>query len=380
MGLYDNEDKEFDELRRQSAAVKEKKDFLNLAGMIGDASNTPSFGEIYLGRQVAKPNYSKMVSAAADGISDPLEEKKKLLDAYREQKLVNKDVQSADPNSDASQRARGFIMTQSPKLGKSVEGMSADQVHEAFPMLKTFIEADTKKKNQEMMTDRWDGRYGNREILQDRRLHGQVLGKLQSDKQLNQRLVQYQNLDNALSNFSNAEHTTPQQLDELQQSIRSNLGIKGSSGVGEREHTYINSLGLSSDRMKQFLTGNPSDIAKDSNLLTHLKDLAKLEQGNIHDQFEGRMNAVTSGYEDLYDRRPELKAGLMNAIKAYKGQITTPLSDVNQAQSSETGTGGLIPSANASEDMISVISPDGKQGKIPRAKLDQAKKRGFRVN
>ena len=110
-------------------------------------------------------------------------------------------------------------------------------------------------------------------------------------------------------------------MDEFQQAIRANLGIKGGSGIGERERTQFNTLGLNAERFKQFLTGNPADIAKDSTLVQHLKDLAAVEQNNIKQQAQNRLNVLTSGYGSIYKRHPEYQQDLEDAAKAAAGQF-----------------------------------------------------------
>lgn len=160
-------------------------------------------------------------------------------------------------------------------------------------------------------------------------VHKTVIERLKTDKDLAQRLTQYKNLDNALSIITQAKTITPQQVHEFQQAIRGNLGIKGGSGVGERESTYIDSLGLRAAAFKQFLSGEPAQLAKDSHLMDHLKDLAKVEQGNIQQQKDQRINALTAGYEHIYGdgitkgSRADLRKSLDNAIKAVGAQFVS---------------------------------------------------------
>lgn len=180
---------------------------------------------------------------------------------------------------------------------------------------------------------------------QANQIHTGVVAKLQRDPILKQKLTQLQNLSSALSNFDNADHPTPQSFDELQQAVRANLGIKGSSGIGEREHTTMNSLGLNTARMMQFATGNPQDIAKDAGFAKHIKDLVKLEQKNIKSQVEKHLGTLTAGHASMYSKYPALKADLEDLTSAYGGEFNVaPVKQaVDPAMIQEAKRRGLIP-------------------------------------
>lgn len=178
--------------------------------------------------------------------------------------------------------------------------------------------------------------------------HQRTLSAIRSDKNLRDKLVQYQNLGNAMSNLVNADHMTPQQFDEAQQAIRANLGIKGSSGVGERERTQLNALGISADRIQQILSGKPTDI-DNPEFVDHIKDLAGLETNNIKQQYSGRLNAVAGGNASMYDRRPDLQGDLQGMIGANQAQLVQPAAPAghvktaprNQAQKAVGATPAL---------------------------------------
>jgi len=156
--------------------------------------------------------------------------------------------------------------------------------------------------------------------------HQKNIAALKKDPNLTARLNQMNNLGAALNNLSNAEHLTPQQFDEAQQAIRANLGIKGSSGIGERDKTQLNDLGLNADRWAQFLTGKPADIDKNDPMLGHIKDLARLEQDNINKQVNSRISAVTGGNDWLYSdpKYKKYKDSLDSLIGATKNQFNVP--------------------------------------------------------
>lgn len=186
---------------------------------------------------------------------------------------------------------------------KLLEGIQAQQAKANAPALALLKSQEVAQNKMDFMA------------------HQRTLSRLANDKPLGQRLVQYQNLDNALSNLTSADKLTPQQIDEAQQAIRSNLGIKGNSGISERQHTYLNSLGLNVDRFEQFLTGDPAEISKDNKLLAHIQNLAQLEQKNIRGQYQSRLNTVSAGNGSMYARRPDLSDDLKTAIEANQSQI-----------------------------------------------------------
>lgn len=160
-------------------------------------------------------------------------------------------------------------------------------------------------------------------------IHKTVIERLKTDKPLQQQLSSYNTLDKALSIITTAKNVTPQQIHEFQQAIRGSVGIKGQGGVGEREATYFDDLGLRGAAFKQFLTGDPAQLSKDLPVIHHLQDLARVEQSNIQLQKDQRINALTSGYEHVYGdgvekgARPDLRRSLNNAIKAIGGQFTS---------------------------------------------------------
>lgn len=177
----------------------------------------------------------------------------------------------------------------------------------------------------------------------DRREHERVLARLNNTPEVKQRLTQYRGLNNALSTIVNADHLTPQQIHEFQQTLRSNMGIRGTGGVEERGETYFKTMGLNMANFGQFLTGDPAVIAKDSNLMHHLKNLAQVEQANISNQYRQSIKAATGGHASMYDRRPDLQEDLDGAIEDWNQMV--PQTEMPQPQEPEGG--GLINEASS---------------------------------
>lgn len=160
-----------------------------------------------------------------------------------------------------------------------------------------------------------------RQSRQELGLHAQLMNKLDRDQILQKRLTQSQNLENALAQVENTENLTPQQIREVQQAIRSNLGIKGTSGVEERVGTYYDSAGLRGAALLQYLTGDPATLSRDSNLMKHIRDMARVEREKLNVQAESRINSVAAGLGSVYKRRPDLKADFDAKIHSIKNQF-----------------------------------------------------------
>lgn len=181
-----------------------------------------------------------------------------------------------------------------------------------------------KLLSQQLLAGQKTGAMDNR--LQNRmdfQAHKSVVENIKKDPTQKAYLTQLRNLDNAASIVANAKSLTPQQIDEFQQSVRSNLGIKGTSGVGEREKTMLNSLGLNAERWAQFLSGSPAEISKNDALVMHIKDLANVESANIKDQMKARLDVLSGGFGSVYERRPDYAKDLKSLLSNAEKQLQT---------------------------------------------------------
>lgn len=160
---------------------------------------------------------------------------------------------------------------------------------------------------------------------QDKNEHLNVLKSLDTDKTNTQRLASTSNIANSLGNFMNADISSPSQLEELQQTIRGSLGIKGPGGVNERERTYLETLAGNIQKAQQFWKG-PQDLKDPTKgpviraTIQHLKDIAQMEQQNFQNQADQRMGALVAGHEDVYGRHPDWRDQVQNKINAALGQ------------------------------------------------------------
>lgn len=166
-----------------------------------------------------------------------------------------------------------------------------------------------------------------RSSTQSERIHNQNLAAIQKDPIINKQLVQIQNLNNALSNLKTGA-PTPQSFEELQQSVRSNLGIKGQSTGGERERAYLTSAGLSAAEAIQFLTMDPQDITKygGSKFIEHITSLADNEIKNVGGQAKKRIETLKSGHGRFYKDHADLAGDYDAFVNNQMGLF----GDVNQ--------------------------------------------------
>lgn len=207
--------------------------------------------------------------------------------------------------------------------GKQIADQKSGQVDEETRQMKLALMASGIERNKGV--SHFNGPGGSRENMFDVSLHDKVTKRLGADKILGQRVTQYQNLSNAMVAISAPEVTPAEQVHEFQQAIRKNIGIGGSSGVGEREDTYIKTIGMTLGRAKQYLSGSPEDVVKNHpELIKHLKELAEVEMGNISSQKDKRIKAITSGYDKaLYNRRTDLREDLNTAAEMSGQQFST---------------------------------------------------------
>lgn len=153
------------------------------------------------------------------------------------------------------------------------------------------------------------------------RIHNQNLQKVNTDPTATALINTSNSLQNAISNFQKGG-ATPQEFNELQQAVRSNTGIKGTSGVDERSGTYLRSLGIDADKAEQFLTGDPKSVMQsDPKFADQMVNLANLELANKKGQYAAQVNKLTAGHASFYDKHPNLKQDYGAAIQGGGTQM-----------------------------------------------------------
>lgn len=211
-----------------------------------------------------------------------------------------------------------------PALGQKGALDAVVKMAENSSMLtKAAMEAKAKKLEKETAENRFNQKEDRIERATAQRTHNQVVAAIKNNPQLRTNIGRLQGLDNALSIITDSKKVGPQQLHEFQQAIRKNL-VSGTSGVEERAETYFKTLGLDAADWMQYLTGQPADLAKNSELVEHLKDVAATEKNNIVGQIDTQIDSLAEGQGHIYAQYPDMKKSLQSLVTATKGRIVAP--------------------------------------------------------
>lgn len=235
---------------------------------------------------------------------------------------------------------KGYQKPQSPEdyqmkvlgLKNQLQSQRKGLSDEQLSLLKSQLTGDMspmKQLKDMAMMDAYGGKtqaaqMERQQTRQDFQEHQNVLKSIDQDKTNTQRLANYSNLSSALTNFTNATVRSPNQLAELEQTIRNSLGTKGPGGVDERDQTYLKTLERSIIQARQYWSSNPADVKGIQSTIDHLKELAANEQGNFRNQVSTRWKALVGGHESLYERNPHLAEDLQNKINAASSQFAAP--------------------------------------------------------
>ena len=211
--------------------------------------------------------------------------------------------------SDSSQAATASESTKAQDSAEDIADTKASATTDAADARKTF-----QQERMQIQKDKMD-----------EGIHQRVLTGISKDEQLKKQLYQVNNLENAIGIFKAGGNPTGQQFEELQQAVRSNLGIKGTSGVGEREATKLKSMGIKVSEFEQWLSGKPIDIRDlgGQPLIDHVMDMANNELKQTRMQSEKKLKVLSGGHEDFYKRRGDMKASLDNYVEGF-GDLYKP--------------------------------------------------------
>ncbi len=220
----------------------------------------------------------------------------------------------------------------------------------------------SEKKMLSAMNNQNTGRDFREKLQEDRQAnigHRQTVSAIKGNKVLKDRLTQYTNLGNNLAIIEQADVTTPQSIDEAQQGIRGNLGIKGTGGVDERDRTRLNSMALEIKRLRQYMTGKPQDVGKDNEILEHIKNLARVERANVKQAFEQQLAVAAGGNDWIYSdpvHGPKYKPSLDALIASSMDQM----GDIPQGKKPSDGAAypSGAPNANWTEEQLEAFNAD----------------------
>lgn len=211
---------------------------------------------------------------------------------------------------------------------KQVQGSESDLSKNQVSALKALL--DSRGSGDALKLALAQGRMDQVDKRMDLTGHHRVVAALKGNKQLMTNVNNYRNLNKALNLTLNKKDLTPQDIHEFQQSIRGALGIKGTSGVTEREETYLKNAGWNVEAVKQFLSGEPAQIAKNSPLVQHLVEIAQGMKENIKTDIDSDIAIAKGGYEDMYERRPDLAKSVESLTGAIR-QASTTRPELNKA-------------------------------------------------
>jgi hypothetical protein len=152
------------------------------------------------------------------------------------------------------------------------------------------------------------------------RAHQNILTKLATNKNAQQKLQSIQGIDNAGKIIEDAPIVTPQIFHDYQQALVGAIQ-RGNSGIAERAERYMKSTGIDAATIQQYLTGNPVSIpqGQENAFYKATQGFAKSERGNIEKQYGQILGSISSGQAHIYDKHPELKKDLGSALDQYKG-------------------------------------------------------------
>lgn len=165
-----------------------------------------------------------------------------------------------------------------------------------------------------------------RQQMVDQGTHKSAIADIDNDKTTVGLQNGFNSIKTATENFK--AEKTPQAFHELQQALRSNMGIMNRSGVAERGDTYLNSIGLKGQDLDQFLSADPQDVNKLSPKLVenimggvdkelHMKQQQALQ--NIDQRSLAHMNSFY-----MKPGKEAFKQDFLNAVQSKKDIFNLP--------------------------------------------------------
>lgn len=248
-----------------------------------------------------------------------------------------------------------------PGMHQTIQERAQMQATEKLRMATLAAAKEHRGFTQDVATERLDQR--------NMALHNQNVNKLMGDAQINKRVNQYNNLKNALANIEGGIVPTTESFNELQQSVRSNLGIKGTSVGEERASTYLTGLPMKVAELRQFLSMQPQDVRKygGTAFLEHVTALARREMGNIQKLADKEVKGHEAGRSPLYTKHPELAGAWQQAIQQKRSAFDLAPEDAQPA--------GQAPAAAPAPTAAPAVSLEARAAKI-KFNVEAARKAG----
>lgn len=263
------------------------------------------------------PRTLEMMQKAGIGI-DPAKAQEMVSDDYKRAQFLNSYDYLAGKAQDPEHRAQIMGVLSDAGMDDSALFKPAEAENKADRAAEVAkIRADATQAAAVTKATQTNARFD----LQVERQHSAIMRNAIKAPAVDKMVTSFNNLDNALNNFHSADYHTPQQFEELQQAVKSNLGIKGQTGVHEREATSLNSLGIDVAKFNQWLSGKPVSIEDmgGQKFVEHITQLADMEKTNISRQAMSKVKTILSGHKDFYGKHPGLSED-MSEFSAVFGE------------------------------------------------------------
>jgi hypothetical protein len=157
--------------------------------------------------------------------------------------------------------------------------------------------------------------------------HQQLMTNLQKDTVSRQTLQGFNTLANSLAMITNTKELTAQQLMEAQRKIMQAMSLSGGGTTlgDERAQMYLKDIGQDAERVVQYFSGVPMKLSQNDPIIQHIRNMAMIEQENLHEQRNNLIDAIVPGYSWIYEGQwPDLNRSLEAGIKAQKGLTSKP--------------------------------------------------------
>lgn len=264
-----------------------------------------------------------------------------------------------------------------PPVNESLRSKLKDQIEKAKSDVQgndlKLLEAlnkrelgDDRNENMAKASQAKVSQLGNTDEARNARIHNDNLKQL-DDKYAQNLLTTYNNLANAKSNFE-VGGANANEFHELQQAVRSNLGIKGQSTGVERKDTYLRSLGINAAAMKQFLTSENTDIRSYSpELVDAVMTMVNNEMDLKRKAVEEHIATKSAGQTAFYSRpgnagrKADYQSFINNRFKQFGGG-----QQQNQSPTGQSASQG--PKVGQEEDGFIFEGGDPKDPKSWRKK------------
>lgn len=241
-----------------------------------------------------------------------------------------------------SQRLLGLQM----ELQKARQGLSkeqADTLKDQIMAVKATKDTGLQDALTIAKTNAFNNVGGRQQSRLDEQNYAAMIQDVKKDPILKQNLTPYANLSNALDNVTSPDKTPVQQLNELQQTIRGSTGLRGKSGIAERNEDYIKMFGSNASSVLQYLSGKVTNVPDGikQEIVKHLGQIVEVEKKNLERQSVARFDQLTGGQTRILKRNPQMKADLEQFRKEYLDSLKAMASQENAGAAAAPAVGAI---------------------------------------